>query len=76
VFGLKTVNPSLGPNARISSMAFAPVGGGQIDFKAVFAHAGVAGLRHFAIEHDNAAAWGDSLSAARVSYQNTARILS
>jgi hypothetical protein len=28
------------------------------------------------IEHDNAASWGDSLAAARVSYQNMARILS
>jgi len=76
VFGLKTVNPSLGPNARTSSMAFAPVGVGQIDFKTVFANASLAGLKHFAIEHDNAAAWGDSLAAARTSYQNLARILS
>ena len=76
VFGLKTVNPSLAPNARTSSMAFAPVGAGQIDFKTVFANASVAGLKHFAIEHDNAAAWGDSLAAARVSYRNLARILS
>jgi sugar phosphate isomerase/epimerase len=76
VFGLKTVNPSLGPNARVSSMAFAPVGVGQIDFTRVFADAALAGLKHFAIEHDNAAAWGDSLAAARVSYQNMAKILS
>lgn len=76
VFGLKTVNPSLGPNARVSSMAFAPVGVGQVDFRRVFAQAPLAGLRHFAIEHDNAAAWGDSLAAARVSYQNMARMLS
>jgi len=76
VFGLKTVNPSLGPNARVSSMAFAPVGTGQIDFRRVFADATRAGLKHFAIEHDNAAAWGDSLAAARVSYQNIAKMLS
>src|SRR5262245_24865491 len=76
VFGLKTVNRSLGPNARVNSMAFAPVGVGQIDFKPVFANASRAGLKHFAVEHDNAAAWGDSLAAARVSYQNLARLLS
>jgi sugar phosphate isomerase/epimerase len=76
VFGLKTVKPSLGPNARTSSMAFAPIGAGQIDFKAVFANAAVAGLRHFALEHDNAAAWGDSLAAARVSYRNLTKLLS
>jgi sugar phosphate isomerase/epimerase len=75
VFGLKTVNPSLGPNARVSSMAFTPVGAGQIDFKPVFANAALAGLKHFALEHDNAASWGDSLAAARVSYQNIAKML-
>ena len=75
VFGLKTVNPSLGPNARVSSMALVPVGTGHIDFKPVFAQAQVAGLKHFAIEQDNAAAWGDSLGAARVSYQNLAGML-
>jgi len=74
--GLKTVNPSLGPNARVSSMAFTPVGVGQVDFKPVFANAALAGLKHFAVEHDNAASWGDSLAAARVSYQNLARMLS
>jgi sugar phosphate isomerase/epimerase len=76
VFGLKTVNPALAPNARVSSMAFAPVGVGQIDFKSVFGHATVAGLKHFAVEHDNAASWGDSIAAARVSYQNLAKLLS
>src|SRR5262245_6014608 len=76
VFGLKTVNPSLGPDARVSSTAFTPVGVGQIDFKPVFANAALAGLKHFVVEHDNAASWGDSLAAARVSYQNMVRILS
>jgi sugar phosphate isomerase/epimerase len=75
VFGLKTVNPSLGPNARTSSMALVPVGSGHIDFKPVFAQASVAGLKHFVIEQDNAAAWGDSLATARVSFQNLAAML-
>ncbi len=75
VFGLKTVNPSLGPNARVSSMALVPVGTGHIDFKPVFAEGSLAGLKHFVIEQDNAAAWGDSLAAARVSYQNLAAML-
>ncbi len=75
VFGLRTVSPSLGPNARVSSMALVPVGTGHIDFKPVFAEASLAGLKHFVVEQDNAAAWGDSLAAARVSYQNLAEIL-
>jgi sugar phosphate isomerase/epimerase len=75
VFGMKTVNPSLRPNARVSSMALVPVGSGHIDFKPVFAQASLAGLKHFVIEQDNAAAWGDSLAAARVSFQNLAAML-
>jgi sugar phosphate isomerase/epimerase len=75
VFGLKTVNPSLGPNARVSSMALCPVGTGHIDFKPVFAQASIAGLKHFVIEQDNAAAWGDSLAAARLSFQNLSEML-
>ena len=75
VFGLKTVNRSLGPNARVSSMALVPVGSGQIDWKPVFAQAELAGLKHFVIEQDNAAAWGDSLAAARVSYNSLAAVL-
>ena len=76
VFGLKKFNRSLGPNARVSSMTFVPVGVGHIDFKPVFANAALAGLKHFVIEQDNAATWGDSLSAARVSYQNLRTLLS
>ena len=75
VFGLRTVNPSLGPNARVSSMAIVPVGTGPIDFTPVCAQASLAGLKHFAVEQDNAAAWGDSLAAARVSYHNLAGML-
>jgi hypothetical protein len=46
-----------------------------VDFKPVFAHAALAGLKHFVIEQDNAAAWGDSLAAARVSYRNLKEML-
>jgi len=75
VFGLQTVNPALSPNQRISNMAFAPVGMGQIDYKKIFAAADVAGLKHFVVEQDNAATFGDSLAAAGVSYKNLSKIL-
>jgi len=75
VFGLKKVNPALGPNARVSSMTFVPVGTGHIDWKPYFAQAQLAGLKHFVVEQDNAAVWGDSLAAAKVSYTNLAAIL-
>ncbi len=76
VVGLKTVNRSLSPNARVSSMAFVPLGAGQMDYKPIFANAKLAGLKHFCVEQDNAASWGDSLAAARLSCQNLLRILS
>ena len=75
VFGLKHVNASLGPNARVSSTAFVPVGTGHIEWKPLFAQAPRAGLKHVIVEQDNAAVWGDSLAAARVSYKNLAAIL-
>lgn len=75
VVGLKTVNRSLSPNARVSSMAFVPLGAGQLDYKPIFANAKLAGLKHFCVEQDNAASWGDSLAAARLSCQNLLRIL-
>jgi sugar phosphate isomerase/epimerase len=47
----------------------APVGRGSIDFKAIFAHAREAGLRHFFVEHDTAAAGtGGSLASIQTSY--------
>lgn len=73
--GLKTVNPSLSPNQRTSSMAFVPVGTGDVDYAAVFAQASLAGMKHFAVEQDNAACWGDSVAAARVSCNNLRRML-
>lgn len=76
VVGIKTVNPSLSPNARVSSMAFVPLGAGQLDYKPIFANAKLAGLKHFCVEQDNAASWGDSLAAARASCQNLLSILS
>jgi len=76
VVGLKTVNPSLSPNARVSSMAFVPLGAGQMDYKPIFANAKLAGLKHFCVEQDNAASWGDSLAAARLSCRNLINILS
>jgi len=76
IVGLKTVNQSLTPNQRTASMAFVPVGAGQIDYKAVFAGAKQSGMKHFCVEQDNAASWGDSMAAARVSYEALAKILS
>jgi hypothetical protein len=32
-------------------------------------------MKHFCIEQDNAADWGDSVTDARVSYQNLLKVL-
>jgi hypothetical protein len=42
----------------------------------VFAGAKQSGMKHFCVEQDNAASWGDSMAAARVSYEALAKILS
>jgi sugar phosphate isomerase/epimerase len=53
-----------------------PVGLGDVDYKTIFANAGLAGMKHFCVEQDNAAAWGDSLAAAKTSYSYLSRLLS
>lgn len=47
-----------------------PVGLGQINYGELFKHASTAGMKHFYVEQDTAANWGDSVAAAGVSYRN------
>jgi sugar phosphate isomerase/epimerase len=68
--GMKGVNPRLPPAERRPLASLVPVGLGEVDYKPIFASAQLAGMTHFYIEQDNAAAWGDSIAAAKVSYQN------
>ncbi len=74
--GLKNMDPALTPNARRQASKLVPVGMGDVDYKAIFAKANLAGLKHFCIEQDNAADSGDSMAAARTSYVNLKRMLS
>jgi sugar phosphate isomerase/epimerase len=76
-FGIKNAdaNPAATPNQRRQYTYSVPVGLGEVDFKAIFANAETAGLKHFFVLQDNAAAWGDSMAVARVSYQNLTKIL-
>jgi sugar phosphate isomerase/epimerase len=74
--GLKNMDPKLGPNDRRKAAKLVPVGEGDIDYKTIFASAAQAGLKHYCVEQDNAAEGGDSITAARTSYQNLMRILS
>ena len=74
--GIKTMSPQMTQQERHRAAMLVPVGQGDVDYKPIFAAAGQAGMKHFCVEQDNAADWGDSVAAARVSYQNLVKILS
>jgi sugar phosphate isomerase/epimerase len=72
---IKYLTPGMNQLERRAKVTLVPVGLGEVDYKTIFAHAGVAGLRHYYIEQDNAAAWGDAMAATRVSVENLRRLL-
>jgi sugar phosphate isomerase/epimerase len=76
-FGIKNADaiPAVTPNQRRQYTYSVPVGLGEVDFKTIFAAAETAGLKYFFVLQDNAAAWGDSIAVAKVSWQNLTKIL-
>ena len=52
-----------------------PVGRGTLDFRAIFARAGASGMKHFFVEHDNAATTGGSLASIQTSYAYLRQLL-
>lgn len=73
----KDADPSLSPNARARASRIVTMAEGDIDYKAVFANAALAGLKHFVIEQDTAGEGGrDTLEDCRIACQNLRRILS
>lgn len=66
--GIKGISPTT-TGGRPETFGLVPVGLGDVDYKTIFASAELAGMKHFCVEQDNAALWGDSIAAARVSYQ-------
>jgi sugar phosphate isomerase/epimerase len=75
VSGLKFLPPTTDQGARMAEARLVPVGLGDIDYGEIFKYANVAGMKHFAIEQDSAADWGDSIAAARVSYDHLHAVL-
>ncbi|HEY2376403.1 MAG TPA: sugar phosphate isomerase/epimerase [Gemmatimonadaceae bacterium] len=75
VAGLKFLPPVPDQGGRMAEARLVPVGNGDIDYGEIFKYANVAGMKHFAIEQDSAADWGDSIAAARVSYDHLRAIL-
>jgi sugar phosphate isomerase/epimerase len=61
--------------ARMRAAKIVPLGQGEIDYGPIFARAGTAGLQHYYIEQDTAPDSGDSLAAARTSYDALKQIL-
>jgi sugar phosphate isomerase/epimerase len=53
-----------------------PIGEGEIDYRAIFAQAELAGMKLFFVEQDSAPDSGDSVAAAATSYRNLATMLS
>jgi sugar phosphate isomerase/epimerase len=74
--GIKNMDPNLNQRDRMRAAMLVPVGEGEIDYRPIFANAEQAGMKHFCIEQDNAADWGDSLAAARVSFEKLSKLLS
>ena len=74
--GMKAIDPSLTPDQRRPKTKLVPVGQGEIDYKAIFAKADQAGMKHFCIEQDNAAEGGDSMASAKACYDGLVRVLS
>ena len=73
--GIKSMTAQMTQQERQRSAMLVPVGLGEVDYKSIFAAAELAGLKHYCIEQDNAADWGDSVAAARKSYQNLVKML-
>jgi sugar phosphate isomerase/epimerase len=73
--GIKTMDPNLSQTERMRAAKLVPVGQGEVDYKTIFANAALAGMKHFAIEQDNAVDSGDSMAAAKASYQGLKKLL-
>jgi sugar phosphate isomerase/epimerase len=73
---IKYLTPQMKQTDRMHASMLVPIGQGEVNYKPIFAAADIAGMKHFCIEQDNAADWGDSMAAARVSFQNLSKMLS
>ncbi|MFL5563158.1 MAG: sugar phosphate isomerase/epimerase family protein [Gemmatimonadaceae bacterium] len=61
--------------ARMRAAKIVPLGQGEIDYGPIFARAGTAGLEHFFVEQDTAPDSGDSIAAARTSFEALKQLL-
>lgn len=72
----KELDPKMKPSLRQRAGKIVAMGEGDIDYKAVFAQAKVAGLKHFVIEQDTAGQGGrDAIADCKIAYDNLKKIL-
>jgi sugar phosphate isomerase/epimerase len=76
VAGLKFLKPDMTMTERADNILLVPVGVGEIDYKTIFANAELAGLKHFCLEQDNSAAWGNAFAAWKTGIDNLVKMLS
>lgn len=67
--GLAALNGLTNQGERQRAAKIVPVGQGDIDYRPIFAHASQAGLQHFFVEQDTAPNSGDSIAAAKTSFE-------
>jgi len=72
----KNLDPKLTPSQRQRGAQIVTMGEGDVDYKAIFANAALAGMKYFAIEQDTAGQGGrDAIEDCRIAYQNLIKIL-
>ena len=72
----KELDPKMKPSLRQRAAKIMAMGEGDIDYKAVFANAKTAGLKHFVIEQDTAGQGGrDAIADCKIAYDNLNKIL-
>jgi sugar phosphate isomerase/epimerase len=74
--GLAALSGLTNQGERQRAAKIVPVGQGEIDYKPIFARAAQAGMQHFFVEQDTAPASGDSIAAARTSFEAIKKLLS
>jgi sugar phosphate isomerase/epimerase len=74
--GLAALQGMSNQGERQRAAKIVSVGQGEIDYRPIFAQAASTGLQHFFVEQDTAPNSGDSIAAARVSFDAIRRILS
>jgi sugar phosphate isomerase/epimerase len=73
----KQLDAKMPPGERQRHSKIVTLGEGDVDYKAIFANAALAGLKHFVIEQDTAGQDGrDAVEDCRIAYDNLTKVLS